>query len=167
MKSVTRVQSSKTSPTPISSTDHGKVNKHWHKALEKAVAHNEANPQRKSFQISYHKKSTGRIVKRKIDPLKITGTLMVAYDHKRDGIRSFHLGRIRDMEKTAFWDGFHKQANAATELAGLGMLAAPSIQHLRGKPMKESTSHKLELAGLGTLAAPYAVQIGKKLLGKK
>jgi len=65
-----------------------------------------------------------------------------------------------------FWGAFEKKANAAAELAGLGMLAVPSIQHLRGKPLKESTTHKLEIAGLGTLAAPYAWSAGKKLFSK-
>ena len=71
------------------------------------------------------------------------------------------------MEKTAFWEGFEKRANTLGhigELAGLGLLAAPSVQALRGKDMKESTKHKLELGGLGILAAPYAVSLGKKIL---
>lgn len=63
-------------------------------------------------------------------------------------------------------DGFFKKANAAAELAGLGMLAVPSIQHLRGKPMSEDTKSKLEIAGLGTLAAPYAYNAAKGLKGK-
>lgn len=62
---------------------------------------------------------------------------------------------------SAFWQGFEKAAGAVAELAGLGMLAVPSVQHLRGKPLKEDTAHKLELAGLGTLAAPYAVSAAK------
>jgi hypothetical protein len=68
------------------------------------------------------------------------------------------------MEK--FWSGFIKKASTASELAGLGMLAVPSVQHLRGKPMKEDTTAKMEIAGLGTLAAPYAWSAGKKLLRK-
>lgn len=63
-----------------------------------------------------------------------------------------------------FWLGFEKKANIAAELGGLGLLAVPSIQNLRGKPMNEHTKDKFELAGLGTLAAPYAVQGAKKLL---
>lgn len=50
-----------------------------------------------------------------------------------------------------------KSAGAASEIAGLGMLAVPSVQHLRGKDMSENSKSKWELAGLGTLAAPYAV----------
>lgn len=68
-----------------------------------------------------------------------------------------------------FWDGFEKRAsgwNTAAELGGLGILAVPSIQSLRGKPMKEKHKDIAEVAGLGTLAAPYVHQIGKKLLTK-
>lgn len=64
----------------------------------------------------------------------------------------------------SFWSGFEKRANAGAELAGLGMLAVPSIQGLRGKPMKEKHKDMLEVAGLGTLAAPYVHSIGKKIL---
>lgn len=64
----------------------------------------------------------------------------------------------------SFWNGFEKKANAAAELAGLGMLAVPSVQSLRGRPMKEKHKDMLEVAGLGTLAAPYVHSIGKKLL---
>lgn len=71
------------------------------------------------------------------------------------------------MLNTKFWEGFDKQANHAVELAGLGLLAAPSVKALAtGKKMKDSTSHKFELAGLGTLAAPSAIALGKKALGK-
>jgi len=73
---------------------------------------------------------------------------------------------MKHMEKSAFWAGFEKQANIAAELGGLGILAVPSIQHLRGKPLSADTEHKLEVAGLGTLAAPYALTGIKKLLRK-
>jgi len=73
------------------------------------------------------------------------------------------------MLSTKFWDGFEKQANAfshAAELGGLATLAAPSVQALRGKKMKDSTAHKTELAGLGILAAPTLVNLAKKAVGK-
>lgn len=117
-----------------------------------------------SLMMTYHKKGTGRVVRRKIDPYEVRGNLLYAYDHKRKALRSFDTERIKHMEKSAFWEGFEKRAGAASELAGLGMLAAPSIQYLRGKPMKEDTAHKVELAGLGTLAAPYLYNVGKKLV---
>ena len=69
--------------------------------------------------------------------------------------------RKKIMKKEAFWNGFEKKANwkkhigDVAEVAGLGTLMVPSIQHLRGKPMKQDTTHKLEVAGLGTLMAPY------------
>lgn len=146
----------------------------WRKHLDEALAHNKANPNaRKSIQMTYHKQSTRRVVKRKIDPYEIRGSLLFAYDHKRKALRSFKVDRVRNMEKTAFWRGFEKRAGmgaaaAAADLAGLGMLAVPSIQHMRGKHMKESTKHKFELAGLGTLgaavASPHVMTLGKKLL---
>jgi len=37
------------------------------------------------------------------------------------------------------------------ELAGLGTLAAPSVAHLAGHDMDESTKSKLEIGGLGVL----------------
>ena len=68
----------------------------------------------------------------------------------------------------AFWRGFVKRAEdsrpgvtEATEIAGLGTLAVPSIQHLRGKHMPEGVGHKYELAGLGILAAPSVYKAGK------
>jgi uncharacterized ParB-like nuclease family protein len=69
-----------------------------------------------------------------------------------------------DMEKKAFWQGFYKKASwgHAAELAGLGTLAVPSIQKLRGKSMSENAAHKTELAGLGVLAAPSAAALGVK-----
>lgn len=127
------------------------------KHLGELVAHNTANPeQKKSVHIRYHKLSTNRHVKREVSPISLNGNHLVAFDHKRKAIRSFKTDRIKSMEKTAaFWSGFEKRANAAAELAGLGMLAVPSVQSLRGKPVSERTKDSLEVAGLGTLAAPY------------
>jgi hypothetical protein len=48
------------------------------------------------------------------------------------------------------------------ELAGLGVLAAPSVAHLAGHPMEEKTKSKLEVAGLGTLAAPSLAHMLKR-----
>lgn len=54
----------------------------------------------------------------------------------------------------------------AAELAGLGMLAAPTIQKMRGKPMKDKNKDRAEIGGLGVLAAPSAIGLGKSLMGK-
>lgn len=54
----------------------------------------------------------------------------------------------------------------AVELAGLGILARPSVQAMRGKEMSEKSKHLHEIAGLGVLAAPSAHALGKHLLGK-
>lgn len=53
----------------------------------------------------------------------------------------------------------------AAELGGLGILAAPSVQHLRGKEMSEKNKSRAEIAGLGVLAAPTALGVAKKGLG--
>lgn len=127
--------------------------------LQKAMAHNKINDQKKSVHITYRKKSTGRVVKRKVSPYEVKGHLLVGYDHKRKALRTYHTDRITHMKTAAFWDGFEKQASHAAELAGLGLLAVPSVQHLRGKPMKEDTAHKFELGGLGVLAVPAAMKV--------
>ena len=73
-------------------------------------------------------------------------------------------------DSNPFLNGFLKRATGwgtAAELGGLGTLAIPSIQHLRGKPMSADNTAKLEIAGLGTLAAPYvAGGIRKGLLAR-
>ena len=66
-----------------------------------------------------------------------------------------------------FKKGFEKRASALThaaEIAGLGILAAPSIQRLRHKPMSESGASRAEVAGLGILAAPSVAQFIKPLI---
>lgn len=67
---------------------------------------------------------------------------------------------------TEFWGGFEKRASHLAELAGLGALAAPTVQSLRGKPMSEKNKSRTELAGLGILAAPSALSLGRRLIGK-
>jgi hypothetical protein len=58
-------------------------------------------------------------------------------------------------------------AGHAAEIAGLGILAAPSIYHkATGKEVKKSTTHNAELLGLGTLAAPSAYALGKHIMQK-
>lgn len=161
LKSETMVPSSKTSPTPTSSTEVPG----WRKAVDAAVEHNQANPERQSFQMSYHKKSTKRIVKRRIDPLRIKGNLLLAFDHKRKALRSFHLDGVKSMEKSAFWEGFLKQAYGPAELAGLATLAAPSVAHLTGNKMSDRSSHVAEAAGLGILATPYLSKAYKNMKG--
>jgi hypothetical protein len=52
------------------------------------------------------------------------------------------------------------------ELAGLGMLAAPTIQKMRGKPMKDKNKDRAEVAGLGVLAAPSVAHYGGSAVQK-
>lgn len=54
----------------------------------------------------------------------------------------------------------------AAELAGLGILAAPTIAEMRGRHVSDKTKHRAELAGLGVLAAPSAIELGKSAVGK-
>lgn len=136
--------------------------KRHHKHVEKAMKDG-------GVLLMHYKKLNGRTVKRKIEPRSWRGNTLVAYDHKRKEVRSFRMERVQHMEKAAFWEGFEKQASAfahAAELGGLGVLAAPSVQKLRGKPMGEKAEHKTELAGLGILAAPSLHAAGKGLLSR-
>lgn len=139
------------------------------KRLRKAVDHNRSKSKsalpRKSFMLVY-KKLNGRTVKRKVDPARLRNGLLTAYDHKRKEVRSFRIDRLIGMKKAAFWGGFDKQASHLAELAGLGALAYPAVQEVRGKKVSDKTRHIAELGGLATLAAPSAYHLGKKLLGK-
>lgn len=64
-----------------------------------------------------------------------------------------------------------KTGSHAAELAGLGILAAPTVAEMRGKKVSDKTKHRAELAGLGVLAAPSAVALARKgikrVFGKK
>lgn len=57
-------------------------------------------------------------------------------------------------------------AEQAMDLGGLGALALPTIQKMRGKPMSEKNTQRAELGGLGILAAHPAYELGKKGLSK-
>lgn len=132
--------------------------------IDKAVEHNKVNDAKQSLKMTY-KKLNGRTVKRKISPIEVRGSNLLAFDHKRNDIRSFKIEGIRGMEKSAFWKGFEKKAwHGAAELAGLGTLAVPSIQAMRGKPMSEKNKNRAEVAGLGILAAPTIAGMAKKVL---
>lgn len=63
--------------------------------------------------------------------------------------------------------------HALVDIAGLGILAKPSLDEARGKHVNEKTKAKMELAGLGTLAGGVAHEhrkefgvLAKKGLGK-
>lgn len=65
------------------------------------------------------------------------------------------------------WVGAHQNAlTHGAELAGLGILAKPSFDEMRGKRVDEKRKARTELAGLGVLAAPSAVHLGHGLLHK-
>lgn len=143
------------------------------KAFEDAAAHNSQNEIKNTFHITY-KKLNGRTVKRKVDPGTIRNGLMIAYDHKRKAIRSFKLDRVKDMNKIAsFIEGFSKAAGLTdhithgAELAGLGILAAPSAKAMiTGKKMSDKNTHRAEIAGLGVLAAPSVAHFASGFMNK-
>ena len=63
-----------------------------------------------NVQITYRKEN-GEVSKRRIKPLGVKQKdLLLAHCHERNAVRSFKIGRISKMEKSAFWDGFFKRA---------------------------------------------------------
>jgi predicted DNA-binding transcriptional regulator YafY len=78
----------------------------------------------KKVKLTY-KKLNGDTVERQVKPLGTRGDHLIAHDFMRDGVRSFHIGRIEKMEKSAlslestvnypFFIGF---ANRATRAEG-------------------------------------------------
>lgn len=53
-----------------------------------------------------------------------------------------------ELEKIAHW------SEHAAEIGGLGVLAAPTVAKMVGKPMSDKWKDRSELAGLGILAGP-------------
>lgn len=78
----------------------------------------------------------------------------------------YSLGVQRFLKKAGLLDKFknlpHESPHLASSIAGLGVLAAPSVSHLAGHDMDEKTKSKLELGGLGLIAAPEAHQLYRK-----
>lgn len=114
---------------------------------------------RKSVHMTYHKKSTNRVVKRKIDPLGVKGDLLLAYDHKRKNIRSFKLERVKSMKKVAqplYVDGSREEAIQALVRLSLQKRASSEASSFwtgfaKRAEMNPHLTHGLELAGLGIL----------------
>jgi len=80
------------------------------KLINEAIRHN-ARGKEKDVHITYRKEN-GEESERKVRPLAVKGkSLFVAHCHERNAIRSFRVERI-GMVKSAFWDGFEKQAAA-------------------------------------------------------
>lgn len=109
------------------------------------------------IQLAKKLKSTGAAQKLRGAPLK-------DYMHHMD--LSAHPKFAKGVKTTV--QGMPKTGSGwshAAELGGLGILAAPSVQHLRGKEMSEKNKSRAEIAGLGVLAAPTAATVAKKGLG--
>lgn len=140
--------------------------------LNELIEHNKNNAEHKSVHLRYHKLSTKRHVKRKVNPLALNGNLLVAFDHKRKALRTFRTDRIKGMEKTAFWSGFEKRANAGlhalADVGALGILMGPSAAALSGHHVSEKTKDVAEVAGLGGLMALQAKPAieGAKSIGR-
>ena len=62
-----------------------------------------------------------------------------------------YSGFKNELEKIAY--------HSVVDIAGLGMLAAPTVQKMRGKEMSEKGTHAAELGGLGVLAGSSAHKI--------
>ena len=58
------------------------------------------------------------------------------------------------------WKHLGELGTHAAEVGGLGVLARPTIQKMRGKEVSEKSEHAHELAGLGILAVPSAIHLG-------
>jgi hypothetical protein len=85
---------------------------------------------------------------------------------RRQYLREALERNLRKKTNTTITHGSVKLAEGnfghGAELAGLAMLAAPSIQHFRKKPMSDRTSHKINAAGLAVLAAPSLLELAKR-----
>jgi len=89
---------------------------------------------------------------------------------------SFNWGKFRSvaakgMRKIAFQSPtmisrFAKAAPHLNEVAGLGVLAVPSVAGLAGNHMEDKTKDMMEVGGLGMLAAPSAYHAGKSFIPK-
>jgi hypothetical protein len=98
-------------------------------------------------------------------PAPKPGSVINFEEAKKRHLKKLSTVISEDCFMNNFWSGFEKRASGlstAAELGGLGTLAIPSIQELRGKPMDEKTKARLEVLGLGTLAAPYAAPYARK-----
>jgi chorismate mutase len=79
------------------------------------------------------------------------------------------MGNLKDglkEKKAGIVNNLMHAAPHLNEVAGLGVLAVPSVQSLRGKHMNEKTKDMYEIGGLGMLAAPSAYHAGKSLFQK-
>jgi hypothetical protein len=98
------------------------------------------------------------------ESLKRLGKLALTDSQKFIGrfgrTQTSHQGILKKIASDRFSMGRH-----SLELAGLGVLAAPSASHLLGHEMSDKHKAQAEVGGLGMLAAPYAHDILKKKTG--
>jgi hypothetical protein len=92
-----------------------------------------SNRKGKEKNVSFtYTKPDGSISQRTVRPIQAKKHLLVAHDHTRDALRTFHIERISNMEKNAFFVGFEKKASlnklasfaSHATAAGIGALGA-------------------------------------------
>jgi predicted DNA-binding transcriptional regulator YafY len=88
--------------------DHAQSHPHHVRWLNKAIRSNRWGKDN-NVTITYRKED-GSTSERKVKPIAAKKHLLLAHDHSRNAIRSFHLDRIQKMEKSAFQAGFEKKA---------------------------------------------------------
>lgn len=104
-------------------------------------------------------RGTGKLASELRDMMKAKRRANLDAHAKRMQARGGHWSQIATTKEAS-------NVGHAVELAGLGILAAPSVAEMRGKKISDKTKHRAELAGLGVLAAPSAVHLGGKAVSK-
>lgn len=90
----------------------------------------------------------------------MNSTMMRAFQESVSGELKKEAGIGDVFKKAKNFIGKHQTGlKAGAEIAGLGVLAKPSIDEWRGKKVEEKKKSKYELAGLGMLAAPSAIEL--------
>lgn len=116
---------------------------------------------RKSVIISY-KKMNGRTVKRKIDPLKVKDdNLVIAYDNKRQAIRSFKIDQIKDMKKVANMKELTKLAFFAIDPMTAGSIGSIVSGYQSGRSSAKSVSNMVSNRGYKTKNEELAGTLAK------
>lgn len=87
----------------------GQHGKHTHSKILNSIIRSNRYGKGKNLLITYNK-ADGSMVERKVTPIVAKNHLLLAHDHHRNAVRSFHIDRIQKMEKTAFIEGFEKRS---------------------------------------------------------
>lgn len=79
---------------------------------------------------------------------------------------NWHNAKALGRQTASFVKKHKDTLSHGVELAGLGVLAKPSIDELRGKKVDEKLKAKREVQGLGLLAAPSALHLAHSVYKK-